>query len=68
MNPNDETRPPSLLDVRNLQMHFPHRAGFLLQREHYRLRAVEGISFSIARGETLGLVGETGCWQDHGRA
>ena len=55
------TDSPPLLEVRNLQMHFPHRAGFFVQRELYRLRAVDGISFHIARGETLGLVGESGC-------
>ncbi|MGE0432090.1 MAG: ABC transporter ATP-binding protein [Planctomycetota bacterium] len=50
-----------LVEVVDLQMHFPHRVGIFSQRELYRLRAVDGISFHIARGETLGLVGESGC-------
>jgi oligopeptide transport system ATP-binding protein len=49
-----------LVRVRDLAMHFPIRRG-LLQRQAGRLRAVDGISFDIYRGETLGLVGESGC-------
>ncbi len=52
------TRP--LLDVRDLKVHFPVRRG-ILQRIVDHKRAVDGVSFSIARGETLGLVGESGC-------
>ena len=50
----------ALLEVRNLVKHFPIRGG-LLQREVGAVRAVDGVSFAIARGETLGLVGESGC-------
>jgi oligopeptide transport system ATP-binding protein len=49
-----------LLDVRDLKVHFPVRRG-ILQRIVDRKRAVDGVSFHIAKGETLGLVGESGC-------
>ncbi|MGD9884369.1 MAG: ABC transporter ATP-binding protein [Reyranella sp.] len=51
---------PALLDVRNLVKHFPIHGG-LLQRQVGQVKAVDGVSFSIRRGETLGLVGESGC-------
>jgi peptide/nickel transport system ATP-binding protein len=50
----------TLLEVRNLQMWFPKRSGFLGRHVHY-VKAVDNVSFSIRRGETLGLVGESGC-------
>jgi oligopeptide/dipeptide ABC transporter ATP-binding protein len=49
-----------LLSVRGLVKHFPVKKG-LLQRTVGRIHAVDGISFDIAEGETLGLVGESGC-------
>jgi peptide/nickel transport system ATP-binding protein len=49
-----------LLDVRNLKMHFPIRRG-LLRRVVGRVQAVDDVSFSIRPGETLSLVGESGC-------
>ena len=49
-----------LLSVRGLVKHFPVRKG-LLQRTVGQVHAVDGISFDIAEGETLGLVGESGC-------
>ncbi len=49
-----------LLSVRGLVKHFPVRKG-LLQRTVGQVHAVDGISFDIAQGETLGLVGESGC-------
>jgi oligopeptide transport system ATP-binding protein len=50
---------PLLLEVKNLQKLFPVTRG--LARKKAFVRAVDGIDFSIARGETLGLVGESGC-------
>jgi peptide/nickel transport system ATP-binding protein/oligopeptide transport system ATP-binding protein len=50
----------TLLDVQGLVKHFPSRSG-MLRRSKNELHAVCGVSFTIARGETLGLVGESGC-------
>jgi peptide/nickel transport system ATP-binding protein len=49
----------SLLDVRNLTVHFPVKQG--LWRRHEFVRAVDGVSFTLNPGETIGLVGESGC-------
>src|SRR5437660_6747110 len=50
----------TLLDVRDLKMHFPLTRGIIFQRVVGYVRAVDGVSFSIERGQTLGLVGESG--------
>jgi len=50
----------TLLHIRDLKMHFPLTQGIVLQRTVGYVRAVDGISFSIERGSTLGLVGESG--------
>ena len=55
MNP-----PPPLLEVRDLKVHFPVQHG-LFSRAQSWVRAVDGVSFALAPGETLGLVGESGC-------
>jgi oligopeptide transport system ATP-binding protein len=49
-----------LLKVRDLVKHFPVKGG-ILKREVERVHAVDGVSFDLASGETLGLVGESGC-------
>jgi oligopeptide/dipeptide ABC transporter ATP-binding protein len=49
-----------LLDVRDLKTHFPVRRG-LFGRTVGHVRAVDGVTFSVGRGRTLGLVGESGC-------
>ncbi len=50
-----------LLDVRDLKVYFPVTAGMIFQRKVADVKAVDGVSFAIRRGETLGLVGESGC-------
>ena len=50
-----------LLKVRNLKKYFPVSSGILFQREIGSVKAVDDISFDIFKGETLGLVGESGC-------
>jgi oligopeptide/dipeptide ABC transporter ATP-binding protein len=51
---------PNLLEVRDLKMHFPVREGILMRAAKFN-KAVDGVSLTIAPGETLGLVGESGC-------
>jgi oligopeptide transport system ATP-binding protein len=50
-----------LLEVRGLAMHFPVSEGIVLSRKVGDVKAVDGVDFTINRGETLGLVGESGC-------
>ena len=56
----DGTPPNTLVSVRDLVMHFPIHAG-IFRRRVGEVKAVDGISFDIFEGETLGLVGESGC-------
>ena len=58
MSPSTE-RP--LLEVRGLRMHFPVTEGIVARRKVGEVKAVDGIDFTVRRGETLGLVGESGC-------
>ena len=50
----------SLLEVRDIRKHFPIKTG-VLRRTTGHVYAVDGVSFSMEKGETLGLVGESGC-------
>ena len=51
----------TLVEVRDLKMHFPITEGAIVPRVVAHVKAVDGISFDIKKGETLGLVGESGC-------
>ncbi len=59
-NTTDSSAQKTLLDVRNLVKYFPVRGGILQKTQAY-VKAVDGVSFRINAGETLGLVGESGC-------
>ena len=50
-----------ILEVKNLKMYFPVGGGFLSRKPVGYVKAVDDISFTVKRGETLGLVGESGC-------
>ncbi len=52
---------PPLLQVRGLKMHFPVTEGMIARRHIGDVKAVDGVDLAMARGETLGLVGESGC-------
>ena len=54
------TSESGLLEVRDLQVHYPIGSG-LFQKQVGAVKAVDHVSFSIPRGQTLGLVGESGC-------
>ncbi len=62
---NNATAPTTasdeLLRVENLKVHFPVKTGTLWRRQVASVKAVDGVSFTLKRGETLGLVGESGC-------
>jgi oligopeptide transport system ATP-binding protein len=50
-----------MIRVENLQVHFPIMGGFILPKQVGSIKAVDGLNFEIKQGETLGLVGESGC-------
>jgi peptide/nickel transport system ATP-binding protein/oligopeptide transport system ATP-binding protein len=51
----------NLVEVRDLTKHFPIKRGVIFQRQIGAVKAVDGVSFDVKQGETLGIVGETGC-------
>lgn len=58
---NGNGRGDLLLEVSDLQMHFPINRGIVFQRQVGAIKAVDGVNFNLYKGETLGLVGESGC-------
>jgi peptide/nickel transport system ATP-binding protein len=58
---HDGVNDQRLLDVKGLKMHFPIRRGFFVTKTLGYVKAVDDVSFYIREGETLGLVGESGC-------
>ena len=57
----DAVLPKTVLEVRDLKVHFPVMAGAIVRKQVGSVKAVDGVSFDVRRGETLGLVGESGC-------
>src|SRR5438876_12092252 len=53
--------PGPLLELRGLRMHFPVTEGMIARRHVGDVKAVDGVDLTISRGETMGLVGESGC-------
>jgi ABC-type oligopeptide transport system ATPase subunit len=50
-----------LMEVKDLEKHFPLSRGVVVRRKVGAVKAVDGVSFAVMKGETLGIVGETGC-------
>jgi len=57
----NETTEEALVSVNDMKVYFPVTAGLLVQRKVADVKAVDGVTFSVKKGETLGLVGESGC-------
>ncbi len=61
MTTNGNNKNDTLLSINGLKMYFPITQGIIFQRHVGDIKAVDGLSFDVQRGETLGLVGESGC-------
>ena len=59
--PTGQAAGEPLLEVRDLQKYFPVTRGIIFQKQVGAVKAVDGLSFTVNKGETMGLVGETGC-------
>ena len=57
----DTTQDQFLVEVKGLKKYFPITQGIIFQRKVADVKAVDGLDFAIRKGETLGLVGESGC-------
>jgi oligopeptide transport system ATP-binding protein len=55
------TETENILEVKNLKMYFPVKTGIIIQKHVADVKAVDDVSFFVRKGETLGLVGESGC-------
>jgi oligopeptide transport system ATP-binding protein len=61
MAANGNTKNTNIVEIKDLKMYFPITQGIIFQRHVGDIKAVDGVTFNIKRGETLGLVGESGC-------
>ncbi|HET8823025.1 MAG TPA: ATP-binding cassette domain-containing protein, partial [Thermoleophilaceae bacterium] len=58
---SDGTNGAALVDIKHLKVFFPIKQGFIIDREVARVHAVNDVTLSVGEGETVGLVGESGC-------
>ena len=66
MTTNSSTNGSPILAVRDLKVHFPIKEGLIFKKQVGAVRAVDGVSFDLMPGKTLGLVGESGCGKSSG--
>src|SRR3990167_8005213 len=60
-NKTDKSKNPVLLEVKGLKKHFPIKRGILFSKQVGAVKAVDGLDLFVREGETLGMVGESGC-------